>query len=118
MATGTRQYGIITTTTGVTSIVVNSYTKSESSEIAEARDEKGQVIDFQAYSKGTTLNIKGLLNAATCSISAGALLTLDSVNYIVESCEIAETNTGFVEVTISAKTADAATIHAYTAPTA
>ena len=43
-------------------------------------------------------------------VKAGSKLTLDAVDYIVESVDKPETNTGFCEATINARTADGATI--------
>ena len=111
-----RQFGIITTTTGITSIVVNSIQRNQHVEVAEARNESGHVTDMNAYGRTETVNIRGLLDAATCAITAGSTLTLGETTYLIESCDVSETNTGFAEVTISAKLSDAATITAYTAP--
>lgn len=112
-----RQFGIITTTTGITGIVVNSLTTNNTAEIAEARNEKGQVTDLKAYSKGETISITGLLDGDV-TVEAGAKLTLGEKDYIIETVDRNETNTGYVEVSLSARTADAATIDAYTAPSA
>ncbi len=112
-----RQFGIITTTTGITGIVVNSLTTNNTAEIAEARNEKGQVTDLKAYSKGETISITGLLDGDV-TVEAGAKLTLGEKDYIIETVDRNETNIGFVEVSLSARTADAAEIAAYTAPSA
>ena len=56
-----RQFGIITTTTGISGIVVNSFSRNKTAEIAEARNEKGEVTDLKAYSKGETISVTGLL---------------------------------------------------------
>ena len=42
-----RKFGIITTVTGVESIIIQSINKKTSVEIAEARDENGTVIDLK-----------------------------------------------------------------------
>lgn len=112
-----RQFGIITTTEGVTGIVVQSLSTSNTAEIAEARNEKGQVTDLKAYSKSQTISVTGLLNGEI-TVEAGAKLTLGEKDYIIETVDRNETNTGYVEVSLSARTADAATIDAYTAPSA
>jgi pyridoxine 5'-phosphate synthase PdxJ len=109
-----RQFGIITTTTGITGIVVNSLTTSNSAEIAEARDENGKITDLKAYSKAETISVSGLLDGSI-GVQAGAKLTLNSVDYIIESVEISETNTGYTEVSLTARTADSAAIAPYAA---
>jgi len=109
-----RQFGIITTTSGaVTGIVVTSFQKQKTAEIAEARDSEGKVTDLKAYSVGTSITITGLLDATTVSVGAGDSLTLGAVNYIIESSNQNETNTTYCEVTITARTADAAAISPY-----
>lgn len=107
-----RQFGIITNTSGVTSkLIANSVTKSSSVEKAEARNSVGQVIDQQAYSKSDSYNIRGLLDAEAPDVEAGDKITLGGVDYLVDSAEIVESNTAFVEWSISCSRADAATIH-------
>ena len=114
-----RQFGIITTPAGtVSGIVVTSFTQSTSAEIAEARNEQGYVTDLKAYSKGTSVNVRGLLDSTDVTVSAGDTLTLGNVNYIVESVNRSETNTAYIEVDFSARTADAAVISAYVPPAA
>ena len=109
-----RQFGIITTTTGISGIVVNSLSRNKSAEIAEARNEKGEVTDLKAYSKGETISVTGLLDAESITIEPGSKLTLGK-DYIIESVDQSETNTGYAEVTLSARTADSAQIEAYAA---
>ena len=108
-----RQFGIITTTTGIAGIVVNSFSRNKTAEIAEARNEKGEVTDLKAYSKGETISVTGLLDAESITIEPGSKLTLGEKDYIIESVDQSETNTGYVEVTLSARTADSAQIEAY-----
>ena len=111
-----KQFGIVTTATGVSSIVVTSFSETSNVEIAEARDGQGKVTDMQAYSRNKTVAIKGFLDGSTI-VEAGSVLTLNGVSYIVESVTRNETNTGFVEVDISAKSADSATVTAYNTST-
>ena len=110
-----RKFGIITTVTGAESIIIQSINKKTSVEIAEARDENGKVIDLKPYSKGQSVDIRALLDADSVSTEAGQTLTVDNVDYIIESTDQAETNTGWVEVSLSARTADSASVHNYTA---
>ena len=108
-----RKFGIITTVTGVESIIIQSINKKTSVEIAEARDEDGHVTDLKAYSKGQSVDIRALLDADRVSTEAGQTLTIGTKTYIIESTDQAETNTGWVEVSLTARTADSATIAAY-----
>ena len=44
-------------------------------------------------------------------VKAGNKITIDSKDYLIESVDKTESNTDFVQVSISARTADQATIH-------
>ena len=102
------KFGIITPATGIPEqITINSLTRSKSAEIAEARNEKGQVTDLKAYSKGESISITGVLKADGSAI--------DSKDYIIESAEQTESNTEFVQYSITARTADSAEITEYEA---
>lgn len=107
-----RKFGIITSVENLQAgIVVNSITRNESAEIAEARNEKGQITDLAAYSRAESITVQGVIDDAKGTIvKAGSKLTLDAVDYIVESVDKPEVNTGFCEATINARTADGATI--------
>ena len=113
--TAGRQFGIITNTSGgVASLIVPNGIQSQNSvETAEARDSAGKVTDIVAYSKSRTVTFRGLLNDTEYSFDAGSTITVGSETYLVESRDINEQNTAFVEVTITAKLSDAATIIAY-----
>ena len=105
------KFGIITTVTNVSeSIVIQSLNKKTSVEIAEARNEQGLVTAMKAYSKGYSVDIRALVNTDNLKTEAGQTLTIDNKTYIIESTDQAETNVGWVEVSLSAKTADSATI--------
>jgi len=111
MAT-TRKFGIVTSLEGLTGgICVNSLSFSESAEIAEARDEKGKITDYAAYSNAKTVNITGVMDTAKGTlVTAGSKITLDGKDWIVDSVSKNESNSAFVEVSVSAKTADNAII--------
>ena len=115
MGTTGRQFGIITNTSGgVASLIVPNGIQSQNSvETAKARDSAGKVTDIVAYSKSKTVTFRGLLNNTEYDFDAGSTITVGSETYLVESRDINETNTNFVEVTITAKLSDSATITAY-----
>ena len=112
-----RQFGIITTSAGIAGIVVNSLSKQESADVAEARDETGKVTDVKAYSRRTTYDIKGVLDSASLSVHAGDTVTLGGKTCIVKNADQDETHTGFAEGSISAETVDDATPVAYDSST-
>lgn len=107
MAT-TRQFGIVTDVSGITAgIMINSLDFGETVETAEARNELGQIVDIAAYSNSKTVSIQGLMDTAKGSVAtAGSIITLDGKQWLIDNVQKRESNTGFVELTISARTAD------------
>ena len=112
-----RQFGIITTVSGITSLTVTSFTEKQNVQIAEARESKGAVTDLKAYSLGITVNIKGYLDAAECDVRAGDTLSLGEKVYVIENISRTEKNTAFTEVELTARTADSADVTTYSAVT-
>ena len=110
------KFGIITALDNMTSIVIQSLNKKTSVEIAEARDENGNVIELKAYSKEYSVDIRALVNADEFKTEAGQELTVGNQKFIIESTDQAENNSGWVEVSLTAKTADNAAITTYSAP--
>lgn len=109
-----RKFGIVTGVSGLTAgIVIQSLTYNETAETAEARNSTGAITDLAAYSRSTSLSISGLLDESdgTTLVSAGSTLTLGGKNYLIESVDKTESNTDFVRVSLSCRTADSATIH-------
>lgn len=117
-----RQHGIITTITGLTgSVVLNNLTYSNAVEISEARNEKGYITDRKAYSKKTTVRGDGLLDTGEIPVTAidsGATITISGKEYLVESCDITESNTDYAKISFSAVRADECTVEGYKAPSA
>lgn len=110
-----RKFGIITSSVqGLTAgIMVNGLTYNESAESAEARNEQGQIVDLASYSRSTSLSINGYLDESdgVTLAKAGNKLTLDGKEYLIESVDRTESNTDFVQVSLSCRTADDVTIH-------
>lgn len=112
--TTTHKFGIISNGASATGLVVQSCNKDENVEIAEARNEQGRVAELKAYSKGTTYSVTGLVKDGNeTDVTVGSTVTIDNLNLIVESVSRQETNTGFVQVTMTCRTADSATITTY-----
>lgn len=84
MAT-TRQWGIITSLTGLTGgIMVNELTFNETAEIAEARNETGQIVDYAAFSNAKTVTVNGVMDTAKGTLAtAGSKLTLGGKDWII-----------------------------------
>lgn len=112
MAT-TRKFGIITDVSGITAgIMINSLDFNETVDTSQARDELGRIVDIAAYSNSKTVSIQGLMDTAKGAVAtAGSIITLDGKQWLIDSVAKRESNTGFVELTISARTADNAQIY-------
>lgn len=111
MAT-TRKWGIITDVSNITGgILINSLSFEDSAQTAEARDDKGRVVDLAAYSRQQSVTIQGLMDTAKGTLAtAGSKLTLDGKDWIIESVSKQESNQDFVRLTVTAKTSDNAII--------
>lgn len=112
MTTTTRKFGIISDISGLTAgVVVNSMDFSESVEVAEARNETGEIIDLVGFSNNKTVSISGIMEGEVSSLAkAGNVIQIDSKDWLITDVSRNETNTGFVQVTISARTADKAIV--------
>lgn len=105
-----RLFGIISDKTGIPSaLIVNNLNRSQAAQIAEARDKNGKVIQQQAYSIQKSVNLNGITTAAD-PIDAGKQITIAGENYLVDQTAQNESNTAFVEVSISAVHSDEAVI--------
>ena len=62
-------------------IIANSLTFNDTVETAEARNEKGEIIDIAAYSKGTTVDIQGVYTGE--GVKAGQTITIGDDDYLV-----------------------------------
>ena len=98
----------------VTGMVVNGINENSSAEIAEARNEYGQVTDMKSYSQSKEISFEGVVNGSVTA-AAGDVLTYDGDSYLLTSFAKTTTNTDFQKVSGTAKrTDDAATVTAYT----
>ena len=104
-----RIFGVVGAGSSFTGIVVTNLTESENVQIAQARTQQGAVSDMHAYSKEKSIQVDGLVDGSV-SISAGQTLTIGGSTYVIESVSTTESNENFKTVSLSAKTADSATI--------
>ena len=106
------KFGIVTSIDGLTAgVTVSGLDFSETVQQAEARNEKGQIIDMVGFSKRKTVNISGTMQQTASTLaSAGSTITLDGKSWLITDVSRTESNTDFVQVSISATTADNAEI--------
>lgn len=101
-----RKFGIVTQLGSdlVSGIVVNSLTKNKSVEVAEARDEKGKLIDIAAYSQNETVSVQGL--TVGDGVTPGTVAKIGDKNFLIASASETESNTAFAEQSLECRTAD------------
>ena len=98
--------------------VVQNKNNNKSAEVAEARDHRGRVIAQRAYSKGTEVQMDVLFDTDATLPAAGETVTVDTVSYLVTSCNETESNTEFKKASITAVKKDSAILTEYEAPSA
>lgn len=112
-STSTRVFGVTSDVTGLaTGLIANSLTFNKSVESAEARNEKGEIIDIAAYSKQETVDVNGVFVGT--GVEPGTVVTIGSKQYLVTNSTKTESNTAFQEGSIQARAADNATLHPIT----
>lgn len=108
--TSTRKFGITSNLSGLTGgLIANSIAYNTSVETAEARNEKGQIIDLAAYSKSEEITVNGLYVGS--GIEPGSVVTVGEKDYLVTASTKNESNSAFQEGSITAKSADNAVLH-------
>lgn len=98
----TRLFGIQQDVSGLsTGIIVNNINYTQNTETAEARNQKGKVIDIACVSTGEEITIDGL--ATTSGINIGSTITLGNKKYLVTGASAAESNTTFKTQNVTAR---------------
>lgn len=115
----TEAFGVYTSISGLSAaMTLTGLTWSESVEIAESRKEDGKVAKRKAYSKTTTVKGDGTVKTDDMppdAITAGGKLTIDDKEYLVESCDVTQTNTDFAKASFTATHKDNESIEEYAA---
>jgi hypothetical protein len=84
-------------------------TRSETAEVAEARDADGTATDRKAYSVTKKAEITGLIDG-TFSVTAGSVVTAGGITSgIVTDLSVTETNDGYQTFSATVETKDSAT---------
>lgn len=98
----TRLFGIVQDVSGLsTGIIVNSINYTQNTETAEARNQKGKVIDIAVVQTGEEITIDGL--ATTSGVAVGSVITIGDKKYLVTGASSAESNTAFKTQNITAR---------------
>lgn len=105
-----RQFGIVSDVEGLKAgCVVNSITHNYSSETAEARNEKGKLIDLAAYGESEEITVDGLTTGA--GVKNGSVVwiaekisgNITPKGYLVTNTSKTENNTAFVTQNVTAR---------------
>ena len=116
-STPAEAFGVYTSISGLSAVMtLTGLTWSESVEIAESRKEDGKVAKRKAYSKTTTVKGDGTVNTEDMppdAITAGGKITIDGKDYLIESCDVTQSNTDFAKASFTATRKDNETIEEY-----
>ena len=97
-----RKFGVTSNLSGLAAgIMVNSISHSDSTETAQARNEKGQLVDLAVYGGGDEITIDGLVEGD--GVAAGTTVNIDGKWYLVTSSSKNESNTAFQTASVNAR---------------
>lgn len=100
-----RRFGVTSDVEGLKQgIIVNNISHSDSTETAEARNEKGQLIDLAVYGGGDEISVDGLVVGD--GVKAGTVVTIGGKNYLVTTTSKTESNTAFQTANFNARYAE------------
>lgn len=105
-----RIFGVTTDLSGTIGqgIIANSISTNNTVEIAEARDEKGMLLDLAAYSQNKEVSIEGLFVGSGPSV--GETATIGSQDYLISNVTKNESNRAFQECSVTARGGDTDTV--------
>lgn len=104
-----RVFGVTTELSGLgTGIIANGITYNDTVDVAEARDEKGKLLDLAPYSQGEEITIDGLFVGT--GVAVGSKISLGAKDYLVSNASKTESNTAFQTQQITARGGDEDTV--------
>lgn len=97
-----RYFGVTSDVDGLSAgCIVNSITHNFNSDTAQARDEKGKLIDLAAYGENEQISIEGLVTGD--GVKNGTAIEIDGKYYLVTSTSKTESNTAFQTQSVTAR---------------
>ena len=105
-----RIFGITSELSGVAGYIINSYSENETTEIAEARDEQGALLDLASYAQGREITMEALCTSDSAAVHAGSQIDLGDRQGLIASVNKTESNTDFQRATIVARAGDINTV--------
>ncbi len=104
-----RIFGVTSNLSGLgDGIIANSITFNNTVDTAEARDEKGMLLDLAPYSQSEELTIDGLFTST--GVEVGSKITIGDKDYLVSNSTKTESNTAFQTAQVTARGGDADTV--------
>lgn len=94
---GTAEYKTVSTGLYITSIK-----KDETSQKAQVMDEDGTVVQIDRYGRELSLQIEATVKDDISALVPGATLTVDNVEYTIDTVSTTKTNTGHHTASITA----------------
>ena len=83
-------------------LYITSIKKDETSQKAQVMDEDGTVVQIDRYGKEKTIQIEATVKGDIAALAVGATLTVDSVDYTIDTVSTTKTNTGHHTASITA----------------
>lgn len=110
MSRATRYFGVTTNLSGTlgNGIIANSINHNNSVQVAEARDEKGKLLDLAPYSASHDISIDGLYVGE--GVDVGTVITIGEKDYLVSTSNKTESNTEFQRSSVTAVCGDEDTV--------
>ena len=109
MSRPARIFGVTSTLSGLNDgIIANSMSFNNNVDVAEARDEKGKLLDLAPYSKTEEVSIDGLFTAAGAEV--GTVVQLNGKDYLISNVTKTENNTEFQTASVTCRGGDDDTV--------
>ena len=103
----TREFGITSDVSGLAGgLIANNLSFTKSTETAQARNTKGQIIDIAAFSKTEEVNVDGLYIGE--GVEPGTVVSIGSSEFLVTNSTKTEANTDFQQGSFTAMRSDEA----------
>ena len=83
-------------------LYITSIKKDETSQKAQVMDEDGTIVQIDRYGKERTVQIEATVKGDISALVVGATLTVDSVDYTIDTVSTTKTNTGHHTASITA----------------
>lgn len=110
MSRPSRYFGVTTDLSGNIGdgIIANNLNWTNNTEIAEARDEKGKLLDLATYSQNKEVQIDGLFVGT--GVDVGTVVQIGGKDFLVSTSNHTESNTAFQTASVTARCGDDDTV--------